>query len=361
MQFALVEGRAARHIAIMATSRQSGPLLRDRWPALASAEMAIIAFVLIAIVAVAGGLGYQAHVANRANVETARRALTQYSSVAAWQFARAARREMQSAADATIGARVQHAMRATSGDARRLLSPGELRGATTSDCNCQRPLEVEQFFRWDAGASDITAEREWPEDDRRRLAARFAADAAGTQWPHASSDLLIDVDAMGTPRMLAVSAVHDATRGVRALYGAVISVPNASSVFKRALDRDALLPIVLLPRAAQDSAIAIDVAVGLQAVFTRGALSTADFIATDSLGGGPFGAVVRVGLAPASASRLLIGGLPRSRLPLIGLFLALTLALLVVALRQMRRTSELTRFDRTSCRACRTSCERRSH
>jgi len=329
---------------VMATSRQRSTLLRDRWPTLASAEMAVIAFVLIAIVAVAGGLGYQAHVANRANVETARRALTQYSSVAAWQFVRAARREMQSAADATIGTRVQHAMRATSGDMRRLMSPAELRNATMSDCNCQRPLEVEQFFRWDAGAPEIVAEREWPEDDRRRLAARFAADAAGPQWPHASCDLLIDTDAKGTPRVLAVFTVHDGARAVRTLYGAVIRVQNATSVFTRALERDALLPTVLLPRTAQDSAIAIDVAVGLQGVFTRGALNTADFVATDSLGGGPFGALVRVGLAPATANRLLIGGLPRSRLPLIGLFLALTLALLAVALRQMRRTSELTRL-----------------
>jgi signal transduction histidine kinase len=368
LQFALVDRIAVLHIAIMRYLRRFATIARDPRSVLASAEMAVIAFVLIAIVAVAGGLGYQAHAANRANVETARGALTQYSSVAAWQFTRSAQREMQLAADATIGSRVQRAIRAPERIRGQLLTPADLRAAVGStDCNCQPPLTVQTFFRWDVGAKDIVAEGNWPEEDRRRLAARFATEArdprdrqlaaerAGsaihlpsdtlvTRWLHAGCDLLFDVDASGAPRLLAVVAQYDADHALRALYGAVVRLSDIRSVFVRALNRESLLPTALLSRSAQDSAIALDVVVGTKKVFARGPLNTADFVAADSLGTATFGALVRVGLERATAERLLIGGLPRSRLPLIGLFLGLTLALLAIALRQMRRTSELTRL-----------------
>ena len=348
----------------MATTRRSGRVVRDLWPTLASGELALIALVLVAIVAVAGGLGYQAHAANRANVETARRAITQYSSVAAWQFARTAQRELQSAADVTIGARVQRAMHAAGHAPGILLTPADLRAASpTSDCNCRTPLVVNRYFRWDLGASDIVADTNWPENDRRRIAARLIADTKDpgpgrrpttpshvnvelptVRWAHAGCDLLFDSDSAGLPRALAVFAVYDNGQRLRSVYGAEIRIAEVKPVFTHALDREALLPIALLARATQDSVIAIDVVVGGRPVFLRGALSAADFFAEDSLGSTTFGATIRVGLAPSTAGRLLIGGLPRSRLPLIGLLLVLAFALFGVALRQMRRTAELSRM-----------------
>jgi signal transduction histidine kinase len=335
---------------------------------IASGEMAIIALVLLASVAVAGVLGYQAHVASRENVETARRALAQYSAVAAWQFARNAQREMQVVADRTIGMRVQHATHEHGKRPGELLTPAEIRGAVPR-CDCKpAPMPVEQFFRWDVGTDDLLTEGGLSASERRALAARLATDALDpngdrhlsserlaadltssadrprARWSHANCDLLVDRGLDGSPRLLAIAAAYDDAQRLIALYGAIVTIDQASAVFVRAAARESLLPTALLSSAAQDSAIAIDIVTGQRSIFSRGPVGSAEFVAVDSLGSATFATVVRAGLSPTVVNRLLIGGLPRSRLPLIGLFLGLSLVLLVVALRQMRRALQLGRL-----------------
>jgi signal transduction histidine kinase len=331
-------------------------------------EMLVIAVALIAIVAVAIGLGIQAQLASRANVATARRALEQYSSVAAWQFTQRTQREFQSAADATIGHRVGRALQTAAHVRGELATPEELRASARLDCQCESPLNAERFFRWDAGSHDVVVEGVWPAADRTHLAARLAADASDPlgdshlsaerlaqprdsstphpfgRWSHPNCDLLIDVDRNGTPRLLAVVASFDASRQLRAVYGAIIPIGEAQSLFARAVSREPLLPTALLSAAAQDSAVAISVVASGHEIFARGPVSSADFFATDSLGSTTFGSVVRTGLRADIADRLFIGGLPRSRQPMIVVLLGLSLLLLTIALRQMRRSADLARL-----------------
>jgi signal transduction histidine kinase len=54
--------------------------------------------------------------------------------------------------------------------------------------------------------------------------------------------------------------------------------------------------------------------------------------------------VIRTSIRPDFAERLIVGGLPRSRLPLLAALFALTAGLLVVALVQLRRQQELARL-----------------
>jgi len=331
-------------------------------------ELLVIAVALIAIVAVAIGLGIQAQLASRANVETARRALVQYSSVAAWQFTQRTQREFQSTADATIGHRVGRALQTAAHVRGELATPDELRASARLDCQCDSPLRVERFFRWDAGSRDVIVEGGWPDADRIHLAARLAADASDPlgdrhlsadrlaqprdsstlyplrRWSHANCDLLIDIDRNGTPRLLAVVASFDPSRQLRAVYGAIIPIDAARPLFSHAISREPLLPTALLSAAAQDSAVAISVVASGHEIFARGPASSADFFATDSLGSSTFGSVVRAGLRADVADRLFIGGLPRSRRPMIVVLLGLSLLLLTIALRQMRRSADLARM-----------------
>jgi hypothetical protein len=62
---------------------------------------------------------------------------------------------------------------------------------------------------------------------------------------------------------------------------------------------------------------------------------------------------------PEEAGTIVIGGLPRSRLPFLLGLLALAAAMSVVAVAQIRRDTELARCVAISCRACRMSCELR--
>jgi signal transduction histidine kinase len=320
-----------------------------RWRIFASTELAIIALVLLAIVGLAGALGYQAQAASRANVATAEHALTHYSSVAAWQFTRAAQRELQMTAEAVIGSRVQRAMRQPGRDRQQLLAPAELHAAAGApDCPCHGTLTPEHFFRWDAGAGDLVTDGPWPAAERRSLARRIAAEAAQPlgqfDWTRADCEVLFDHDSSGATHLIATVAVYDDERHLRAVYGITAPASEAAALLGRATRSGSLLPVALLSPAEQDSTVGISVLADRHVVFVQGPTRDARFAATDSLGVGAFGATVRVGLAPTAANRLLIGGVPRSRLPYIALFLVIAVALLAVALRQMHRTLLLVRL-----------------
>jgi signal transduction histidine kinase len=69
-----------------------------------------------------------------------------------------------------------------------------------------------------------------------------------------------------------------------------------------------------------------------------------DYAGTDTLGLQFGGLTTTVTLNPAVAGDLVIGGLPRSRVPMLLGLLGLTVGLVLVALRQLRRESELVRL-----------------
>ncbi len=64
----------------------------------------------------------------------------------------------------------------------------------------------------------------------------------------------------------------------------------------------------------------------------------------DAYGGNLEGTTVRVAIDPAAAPKLVIGGLPRSRLPLLLALLGLTAGLVATAIFQLRRARKLTRL-----------------
>jgi signal transduction histidine kinase len=78
--------------------------------------------------------------------------------------------------------------------------------------------------------------------------------------------------------------------------------------------------------------------------FRRGRDFPGDYAGTDTLGLQYGGLTTTVVLDPAVAGDLVIGGLPRSRVPMLLGLLGLTAGLVMVALRQLRRESELARL-----------------
>ena len=150
----------------------------------------------------------------------------------------------------------------------------------------------------------------------------------------------------GRPTAVVYTLVFDPDNRVRAAYG-LVADPGAllRTVTTRVLDRRALLPPSLTGGAPNDSLLSARIeAPGGGALFSRGQGWDERYAAADTFAGNFAGVTARVALRPEAAERLLIGGLPRSRLPLVIALLALTAGLVIVSLLQVRRQNELARM-----------------
>lgn len=130
------------------------------------------------------------------------------------------------------------------------------------------------------------------------------------------------------------------------VYGFVLDLPEFTrSVITGILEGDPLLPPTLTDGEPNQALLAVAVSSpsGEPIFRSRGILSPTT-VAVDTVGEDFGRLVLRVGVRPEIADRLVIGGLPRSRLPLLVGILFLTLLLGVIALVQMRRQQELTRM-----------------
>jgi signal transduction histidine kinase len=152
----------------------------------------------------------------------------------------------------------------------------------------------------------------------------------------------------GEPRLLGLVVSRDLNGAPVVVYGFETDpAPFLAPTFQFIFKKNSLLPPSLVSAVTEDSVLAISVTdlEGHEIYRSPGHVGhTHEFTAADTLEGHFGNLVLRVGLRPEYADRLVVGGLPRSRLPLLlGLF-ALTAGLLVVALLQMRRQQELVRL-----------------
>ncbi len=110
------------------------------------------------------------------------------------------------------------------------------------------------------------------------------------------------------------------------------------------LARDPLLPASLTRGAAVDSGVAVRLVSGATMIGGRGRPDSAGFQARHALGGLYGDLTVELTVARALAPRLIIGGLPGSRLPLLLGVLGLALVLAVAGVAQLRQERRLARL-----------------
>ena len=129
------------------------------------------------------------------------------------------------------------------------------------------------------------------------------------------------------------------------LYGFVTDQHRLAALVEAAVSRAPLLPPSLTGGVPSDSVVSFRVTAPGGLVLARSAaLPVSRFAAERGMDPVWGGVRVWVALREDLAGRLIIGGLPRSRLPLVLLLLALTAVLVVTAAVQLRRESELTRL-----------------
>jgi signal transduction histidine kinase len=137
--------------------------------------------------------------------------------------------------------------------------------------------------------------------------------------------------------------------GRRAMFGFEVALPALSEWLGRAFGRGPVLPPSLGAGGVTNSAVSLVVVdhAGIErfrSLAREWPELRVEVPFGDAYDGVLLGSRVRVSLDPEAADRLVIGGLPRSRLPALLAVLATTFGLLLAALLQLRRERELQRM-----------------
>ncbi|HEX9893404.1 MAG TPA: HAMP domain-containing sensor histidine kinase, partial [Gemmatimonadales bacterium] len=154
-------------------------------------------------------------------------------------------------------------------------------------------------------------------------------------WPHGTAENTVAAFNVG----------RDTAGSTGVIYGFLVRTSALPALVVPVLTRAPLLPPSLTGGTRLDSAVAYRIlGPDGSALVESLAAPGSGFVASRVLDPMWGGLRIEVALRPSLASQLVIGGVPRSRLPLVLALLALTTLLVVTAAIQLRRERELARF-----------------
>lgn len=305
--------------------------------------MALLVALLTLSVAATAMLAYQAQDAARSHRATAERALRDYATFTALEFA----------VNAKEG--IWNAMYA------RLYRPTDLGGAPTSmyrvppsldsipagarQCEHAGSDTIPFYFRLDLDTHTIPVSRGCATPETRAW-LRDTVPAYTQQYAKADWELGHIVSTVaGTPRVAAFVFRRDANGVPVRVYGfSQPYAPFAGHVFDEIYRYYPLLPPALVGEIPTDSMLSVVVRdLEGHTLYASAAQYPATYTGHQEME--KFGRFeVTVALRPSLADRLVIGGLPRSRLPLLLALALVSVGLVITALHQLRREYELARL-----------------
>lgn len=303
----------------------------------------IVAVLLLLALGLAGVLAFQAQAAVARHRATAERVLRDYAALAAQRLAGTGAQQLRYYGlpplfEALAAARVGEPGKpvpTVAGLARRAS------GHYPLDARCCRYV-----FRLDLRSGRFAASGDsmpGPEE-RDRLIDTVLAHSRGVfvpDWPFA----LLFFEDSAAARTVAYTRARGPDGAARIAYGLALTPAMMDTFFRQLVERVPLLPHALTGGAALDSIGSVTVVLpGGRALFRTEPQYEPVFAAQDTLGAMLGSVGVRIALRPAVAERLVIGGLPRSRMPLILGLLGLAAGLIATAWLQLRREYELARL-----------------
>jgi signal transduction histidine kinase len=315
-------------------------------PPFRAPRAAFLGLLLLLTLGVASVLAWQAYQSARSHEQVANGVLHDYVDTACWEFARRA----NTALDTAIAVPVKPLIHEAEAELARLLPQPAHPAPALSDLIPEPPPPpagpghpILGTFRLDMDSGEVLASTlDLPAEVQARL-----LDAGRT---HARTLFL----RYSEPGIVFIGAPSE--RRSEQQCQQVVGFEAASSWFAETLApivaHDPLLPASLTRGASNDSMLSLYVAEPM----AHGAVYQSSGVMSDFKVWHPldrrFGGLVAVAfLRPEAATSLVVGGLPRSRLPLLGGLLALTALLIVAALLQLRREYELSRL-RTEFVSC---------
>jgi signal transduction histidine kinase len=291
-------------------------------------RLTLVITLLVLTLGVASALAWQAHQAARSHREAAERVLHDYVAFAGWEFSRASRRELEASLDRWLDVIGCAALDGS------LPEPAGL--ASRSGCKCH-DLDARSLFAVDLDTGQLTSTGAPLGDDARRWIVQAAQRPADHAAIHRSRLVRVDV-VDGRAHVIAARLLEQRGTAV-ALSGFVAEPAVFTPAFANVLTRAPLLPPTLAGSGNEMLGVVVTTRTGAPVFSTPDTAGTSVFRGTldEALGGLAF----QVSLVPAAADRLVIGGLPRSRLPVLLGLLGLTAGLVVVAVLQLRREHDL--------------------
>ena len=343
-------------------------------------SLGTVLLLALALVLV-GILVFQAQDAVRSQQRIAEATLNDYASFADWQLTQQAKSSVLSTVITSLSAQASRV------DPRRLaetiMTPeqaeADARAITDPWCRCFGG--VQYFFRydWSDGTFRTTA-NELPDAAiawARDTVVSYAKSLAPITGPRATTFGIADarfgalrplnavvtndsyamvfadaararsVGDTSVPQLLVFVVVREPTAGRPVVVYGYATDPRTylGPTFSLIHARNALLPPSLLRETSPDSILSIAVTtIGGSEIYRSPGQFSLAHNAADTLESNFGRLVMHVGLRPDVASQLIVGGLPRSRLPLLAGVFVLTAGLLGVAWRQLHRQQELARL-----------------
>lgn len=297
----------------------------------------LIVFLLVATLVMTAMLANEARQAARSHRATAENVLRDYSAFAVWELHRLGREGLLEVVQNELQ-RVQNA------DARDgLASALTTRDGCASGCGGGHAIRA----AFEASLPDATFTFA---GEPVGAGVRGILDNAVAEAVRAPDDFtcpalrLTHVD--GKPAIVVWRPKYDGTGGRPVgLVGFVTDAGFVGHVFARILKHTPLLPPSLVREGGSpNSSIAVRVA-GPEGTSLFSSSDEWSAYASEQALKSDMGSLkLAVALRPDAAGRLVIGGLPRERLPLVIGLLTLTAGLVIVALVQLRREAELSRL-----------------
>lgn len=296
----------------------------------------LIVILLTATLALTAGLAYEALQAARSHKAAAENVLRDYSAFAAWELTRLGREHLLTAMNHGIT------------DVRNAHRRGDLSSAIHSARGCPSGCASHPPI--------LSAFHATLPDARFSFAGMPVSDTVKSVLERAVKTGLADPGNFTCPTLEVVSAngsqlavvwapTLDRTNTPTQMIGYVTDVSLAADIFERLIRNDPLLPPSLVAStAAPNSALSVRVTTPRGERIFASSSEWSTYEASSSLPPAFGNLLLAVALKPGAAGELVIGGLPRERLPLIVGLLGLTAGLVVVALVQLRREAEISRI-----------------
>ena len=182
-----------------------------------------------------------------------------------------------------------------------------------------------------------------PQTDKRWLVDSLTTHIRKVHDPDENYEVLVS-PRFGTGRMIAY-ALMPTEAGDTVVYGVEFGAQTSRHIFKDAVVHEHLLPNAVMLGKDNEDLLGIRI-VGPHSLplFESANWPDTPYVASLELTPHFGGLMVQTAIRPEYANQLVIGGLPRSRLPVLLGMLVVSIALAVVAVIQLRREEELARL-----------------
>ncbi|MFW6079261.1 MAG: sensor histidine kinase [Gemmatimonadota bacterium] len=315
----------------------------DRYQRPYRSRSAFIVSILVVALVLVAALAYQAQDAARSHREVAERAMREHAATAAWEFASYGRQFLD-------GKLLHPGLDATGRyggkEPAARLGPADSLARLWIESGASEEPRPRFHFRLALPARRLTtAGRGSPGPALRRLLTDSVVAHMSRAYDPDLQHAVLLATADGRDHAVAYAAYPGPGSSMRTIYGFVMDAADLAYTFRKVLDERPLLAPSLTGGAANAEMLAVRVTTPVgDTLLHAGRDEGSPFAARDTLGAAFGGIGVEVAIRPEAAETLVIGGLPRSRMPLLIGLLVLTVGLVAAAIFQLRREQELARL-----------------